>query len=174
MKDFIELCPVIAMEGGQMRKLDVGTIYKQLENVFVDRLVRKGFDDPCLYNQTELNKIDKEIINSIGEHGGQAPDERRQDAKNVVDLSHMTEEQRAAYEESIRQKKAEAARKAADKAQKDEEFKKQWDNWSEEEREEYLQKEVEKAAHREELKKQRDEFKNASQTSVVSLFAFLC
>lgn len=159
MKDFLDLCPVIAMEGGQMNPMDVNEIYKQLENVFVDRLVRKGFDDPCLYNQTELNKIDKEIINTIGEHGGQAPDEKRQEAKNVVDLSHMTDEQRAAYEESIRQKKAEAARKAADKAKKDEEFKKKWESWSEEEREKWLQEEAEKAAHLEELKKQRDEFK---------------
>lgn len=159
MAHFIELCPVISMDGGQMRELDVETIYKQLENVFVDRLVRKGFDDPCLYNQDELNKIDKDIINTIGEHGGQAPDEKRQDAKTVVDLSHMTDEQRAAYEESIRQKKAEAARKAADKAQKDEEFKKKWESWNEEEREEWLQEEAEKVTQREELKKQREEFK---------------
>ena len=159
VNDFIALCPVISMDGGKMSPLDVNTIYKQLENVFIDRLVRKGFDDPCLYNQDELNKIDKDIVNRIGENGGQAPDEKRQEAKNTVDLSHMTEEERAAYEESIRRKKAEAAEKAKKKAAKDEKFKQQWESWSEEQREEWLQKEAERLARNEELKKAREEFK---------------
>ena len=159
VQDFIELCPVISMNNGKMSPVDVKYIYKQLENVFIDRLVRKGFDDPCLYNQDELNKIDKDIVNHIGENGGKAPDEKRQEAKKSVDLSHMTEEERAAYEESIRRKKAEAAEKAKKKAQKDEKFRKQWEEWSDEQREEWLQKEAERLARNEELKKAREEFK---------------
>ena len=159
VNDFIALCPVISMDGGKMSPLDVNTIYKQLENVFIDRLVRKGFDDPCLYNQDELNKIDKDIVNHIGENGGKAPDEKRQEAKKSVDLSHMTEEERAAYEESIRRKKAEAAEKAKKKAQKDEKFKQRWESWTDEQREEWLQKEAERLARNEELKKAREEFK---------------
>ena len=159
VNDFIALCPVISMDGGKMSPLDVNTIYKQLENVFIDRLVRKGFDDPCLYNQEELNKIDKDLVNHIGENGGQAPDEKRKEAKKAVDLSHLTEEERAEYEESIRRKKAEAAEKAKKKAAKDEKFKKQWEEWSDEQREEWLQKEAERLARNEELKKAREEFK---------------
>lgn len=159
VKDFIELCPVISMDGGKMSALDVNHIYKQLENVFIDRLVRKGFDDPCLYNQEELNKVNPEIINHIGENGGQAPDERRKDAKESVDLSHMTEEQRAEWEEKIRQKKADAKAKAEEKARKDEKFKQEWESWTEEQREEWLQKEAERIARREKAKEERDEFK---------------
>ena len=159
VRDFIELCPVLSMEGGKMSPMDVNSIYKQLENVFIDRLVRKGFDDPCLYNQDELNKIDKDIVNHIGENGGQAPDEKRKDAKKVIDLSHMSEEERAEYEESIRRKKAEAAERAKKKAQKDEKFKKQWEEWTEEQREEWLRKEAERLARNEQLKKAREEFK---------------
>ena len=159
VQDFIELCPVISMNNGKMSPVDVKYIYKQLENVFIDRLVRKGFDDPCLYNQDELNKIDEDIVNHIGENGGKAPDEKRQEAKKAVDLSHMTEEERAAYEDSIRRKKAEAAERAKKKAQKDEKFKHQWESWSEEQREEWLQKEAERLARNEELKKAREEFK---------------
>ena len=159
VRDFIELCPVISMEGGKMSPLDINTIYKQLENVFIDRLVRKGFDDPCLYNQEELNKIDKDIVNHIGKNGGQAPDEKRKEAKKAIDLSHMTEEERAEYEENIRRKKTEAAERAKKKAQKDEKFQQQWESWSEEQREEWLQKEAERLARNEELKKAREEFK---------------
>lgn len=159
VKDFIKLCPVISMDGGKMTSLDVNSIYKQLESVYIDRLVQKGFDDPCLYNQEEVNKVNPEILNNIGKNGGQAPDERRKEAKTVIDLNNMTPEQRAQWEENIRRKKAEAAEKAEKKAAKDEAFRKQWEAMSEAEREEYLQKEAEKAARREELKKQREEFK---------------
>ena len=41
VRDFIELCPVLSMDGGKMSPMDVNDIYKQLENVFIDRLVRK-------------------------------------------------------------------------------------------------------------------------------------
>lgn len=160
VSDFIELCPVISMDGGKMSPMDVNTIYRQLENVFIDRLVRKGFDDNCLYVQEELNKLAPEVLNQIGENGGQAPDEKkRMNAKETVDLSHMTEEQRAEWEEKIRQKKAEAARKAKQKAAKDEEFKKQWDSWTEEQRQEWLAKEAERLARREKAKEEREEFR---------------
>lgn len=130
-----------------------------MESVYIDRLVRKGFDDNCLYVQEELNKIDPKLLNQIGENGGQAPDEKRKDAKETIDLSHMTEEQRATWEEKIRQKKAEAAEKAKKKAQKDEEFQKQWDSWTEEQRQEWLDKEAERIARREQAKKDREEFR---------------
>ena len=156
---FMQLCPLISMDGGQMTELDVNSVYKQLENVFIDRLVRKGFDDSCLYNQEELNKIDQDLINNIGERGGQAPDEKRKEAGESIDLSHMTPEQRKAYEDMVAQKKAEAKHRAEEKQKKDEEFKLWWENASEEERQEWEQKEAERLAHLEELRKQREEFK---------------
>lgn len=156
---FMQLCPLISMEGGQMTELDVNSVYKQLENVFIDRLVRKGFDDDCLYNQEELNKIDQDIINNIGEHGGQAPDERRKEAGESIDLSHLTPEQRKAYEDMVAKKKADARRRAEEKQKKDEEFKRWWENASEEERQAWEQKEAERLAHLEELHRQREEFK---------------
>lgn len=159
VRDFIELCPVISMDGGKMSQMDVNSIYKQLENVFIDRLVRKGFDDLCLYNQEELNKVNPEILNQIGANGGQAPDEKRKETQEVIDLSHMTEEQRAAWEEKIRQKKAEAADRAKKKAEKDEEFQKQWESWSEEQREEWLRQEAERIARCEKAKEEREEFR---------------
>lgn len=159
VREFIELCPVLSMDGGKMSPMDVNDIYKQLENVFIDRLVRKGFDDPCLYNQDELNKVNPEIINHIGEHGGKAPDEKRKDASKSVDLSHMTPEERAEWEENKRQKIAEAKKKAEEKLKKDEEFKAQWEAMSDEEREDWLKAEAERIARREKAKEEREEFK---------------
>lgn len=159
VREFIELCPVLSMDGGKMSPMDVNDIYKQLENVFIDRLVRKGFDDPCLYNQDELNKVNPEIINHIGENGGKAPDEKRKDASKSVDLSHMTPEERAEWEENKRQKIAEAKKKAEEKLKKDEEFKAKWEAMSDEEREDWLKAEAERIARREKAKEEREEFK---------------
>jgi len=159
VRKFIEFCPVISMDGGKMSPMNIETIYNQLENVFIDRLVRKGFDDNCLYVQEELNKIDPNLLNQIGENGGQAPDEKRKDAKETIDLSHMTEEQRAEWEEKIRQKKAKAAEEAKKKAENDKAFRKQWESWSEEEREEWKRQEAERIARREQAKKDREEFR---------------
>lgn len=159
VKEFVELCPILNMEGGKMSPLDVGAIYKQLENVFIDRLVRKGFDDPCLYVQEELNKIDADLINHIGENGGQAPDETRKEAKAVVDLSHMTPEQRAEYEKNMCEKLEWAKKMAEAKAKKDAEFQKWWESATDEERQKYLDDQAKKEAEREEAKKRREEFK---------------
>ena len=159
VRDFIELCPVLSMDGGKMSPMDVNDIYKQLENVFIDRLVRKGFDDPCLYNQDELNRVNPDIINHIGENGGKAPDEKRKDASKSVDMSHMTPEERAEWEENIRRKKAEAKKKAEEKLKKDEEFKKWWDGASDEERDQWLKEEAERIARREKAKEEREEFR---------------
>ena len=156
---FMQLCPLISMDGGQMTELDVNSVYKQLENVFIDRLVRKGFDDPCLYNQEELNKIDQDLINSIGEHGGQAPDERRKEAGHSIDVSHMTPEQRKAYEAMVAQKKKDAEERVKARIRAEEEFRKKWEAWSEEKKQEYLKEQAEHDAHLEELRRQREEFK---------------
>lgn len=159
VQEFVKLCPVISMEGGMMSPLNVNDIYKQLENVFIDRLVRKGFDDSCLYNMQELNKLDPNIINHIGMNGGQAPDETRKEAKETVDLSHMTPEQRAEWEAKIAEKMADAKKKAEEKLKKEEAFIKWWESASDEEREKWLRDEAEKAAKREKAKQEREEFR---------------
>ncbi len=141
MQAFIELCPVISLDGGKMKEFDVNTIYKKLENVYIDRLVRSGFDDNCLYNPDELNKLDADMLNKIGKKGGEAPDETRKPASSDANISQLTDEQRALIEE--------ARRKRKENKQKHQEW---WDSLSDEEREAI-------EAEREEKKRQREEFK---------------
>lgn len=141
MQAFIDLCPVISLDGGKMAEFDVNTIYEKLNDVYIDRLVRKGFDDNCLYEQDELNSLDPEMLNEIGKNGGEAPDEKRKDAKAGFDVSQLTDEQRALIEE--------ARRKRKENKQKHKEW---WDSLSDEER-------AAIEAEREEKKRQREEFK---------------
>lgn len=57
MGEFINFCPVISIEGSQMNRFDVPRMLEQLKRVYVERVVRNGFEDNSLYND-ELMKLD--------------------------------------------------------------------------------------------------------------------
>ena len=57
MGDFLNFCPVISIEGSCMDKFDVPRMLEQLKKVYVERVVRNGFEDNSLYND-ELLKLD--------------------------------------------------------------------------------------------------------------------
>ena len=56
MADFLNFCPVISIEGSRMNKLDVPRMLEQLKKIYVERVVRNGFEDNSLYND-ELLKL---------------------------------------------------------------------------------------------------------------------
>ena len=57
MGNFLNFCPVISIEGSRMDKFDVPRMLEQLKKVYVERVVRNGFEDNSLYND-ELLKLD--------------------------------------------------------------------------------------------------------------------
>lgn len=57
MGEFINFCPIISVEGSQMSRFDVPHMLEQLKRVYVERVVRNGFEDNSLYND-ELMKLD--------------------------------------------------------------------------------------------------------------------
>ena len=57
MGEFINFCPIISIEGSQMNRFDVPRMLEQLKRVYVERVVRNGFEDSSLYND-ELMKLD--------------------------------------------------------------------------------------------------------------------
>ena len=61
MGDFLNFCPVISIEGSQMDKLDVPRMLEQLKQVYVERVVRNGFEDSSLYNDELLKLSDVEL-----------------------------------------------------------------------------------------------------------------
>ncbi len=58
MGEFLNFCPVIGFDGTKMRTFDVEKMLGQLKRVQIERVVRNGFEDSCLYND-ELLKLDK-------------------------------------------------------------------------------------------------------------------
>lgn len=61
MGDFINFCPVISIEGSRMDKFDVPRMLEQLKKVYVERVVRNGFEDNSLYNDELLKLGDLEL-----------------------------------------------------------------------------------------------------------------
>ncbi len=59
--DFLNYCPVIAMEGSKMETLDVSRMLQQLKKAYVERVVRSGFEDVNLYNDELLKLTDVDI-----------------------------------------------------------------------------------------------------------------
>lgn len=55
--DFINFCPIIGFEGSTMKVYDTEKMLGQLKRVYVERVVKNGFEDSYLYNN-ELLKLD--------------------------------------------------------------------------------------------------------------------
>ena len=59
MGDFLNFCPIIAFDGSRMTPYDVKGMLEQLKKVYVERVVRNGFEDSYLYNNDQLMKLGK-------------------------------------------------------------------------------------------------------------------
>jgi superfamily II DNA or RNA helicase len=67
MREFLNFCPVVSMAGGEMVPYDAENLFAQLDRVYIDRVVRNGFNDNSLYNVQELLKLDADALNRLGE-----------------------------------------------------------------------------------------------------------
>lgn len=59
--EFLNFCPVISIEGSRMEEMNVTRMLQQLKKAYVERVVRNGFEDSCLYNDELLKLTDVEI-----------------------------------------------------------------------------------------------------------------
>ena len=55
--EFLNFCPVIAIDGTKMQQYDENQMLQQLKKAYTDRVVKNGFDDKHIYND-ELLKLD--------------------------------------------------------------------------------------------------------------------
>ena len=59
--EFLNFCPVIAQDGGKMKPLNTEQLLQQLKRVYVERVVRHGFEDGYLYNDQLMRLSDVDI-----------------------------------------------------------------------------------------------------------------
>lgn len=97
MGEFLNFCPIISIEGSKMKKFDVPRMLEQLKKVYVERVVRNGFEDKSLYNDElmKLNDIELQEFDDLKKIIGQT---KAMPKTNQVDINNqgLTDEQ---YEE---------------------------------------------------------------------------
>jgi len=60
--EFLNFCPVIGYNGTRMATYNVESMLEQLKRAYISRVTRNGCDDPRLYNQEMLRKLDAEAL----------------------------------------------------------------------------------------------------------------
>nr|MCR5193206.1 DEAD/DEAH box helicase family protein [Bacteroidales bacterium] len=60
--EFLNFCPVIGYNGTKLDNYDVDRMLEQLKRAYISRVTKNGCDDPRLYNQELLQKLDAEAL----------------------------------------------------------------------------------------------------------------
>lgn len=66
MKDFLKFCPVVSLDG-TMKEFDAERLFTQLNQVYIDRVVRNGFNDNSLYDVQALLDLNVDNLNALGD-----------------------------------------------------------------------------------------------------------
>lgn len=100
--DFLNYCPVIAVEGTSMKEYDTNRLLQQLKRAYAERAVKNGFDDNNLYND-ELLKLDNIDLENFKKLKGIIGSSKSSHKSNEIDVNRQgfTDEE---YEEIERLK----------------------------------------------------------------------
>lgn len=101
--EFLNYCPVIAVEGTNMKEYDTNRLLQQLKRAYAERAVKNGFDDNNLYND-ELLKLDDIDLENFKKLKGIVGSSKSSHKTNDIDVNKQgfTDEE---YEEIERLKK---------------------------------------------------------------------
>lgn len=172
MRELLAECPIYETSNGspiisqgKMKAIECERLFSQLNKVYVDKVVRNGFDHPSLYNNEALINPDLEDefnLNYIDSMFGDDNTSNPKGDDNKVDVNHqeLTDEQRAIAEREEKERK-EAARKARLEAEK--KYAERLANMTPEDREEFLRKAAEKARKRKLVEQNRDKLQGLSK-----------
>lgn len=67
-KEFLEFCPVVAMDGAEFKPFGVESLISQINRVQIDRALKSGFTDNGIYDMSKfksLNEADIDRMNAI-------------------------------------------------------------------------------------------------------------
>ena len=117
MDEFLQYCNVISLKGGKMVDYDAEELFGRLQQVYVDRVVRNGFNDTSLYDVDALLDIagdELKELNELGAEIAKTTNMEKPKKASALDIDNLTPEQRKKLEEKraeIRQKMREARKK---------------------------------------------------------------
>lgn len=119
--EFLNFCPVIAMDGTEMRYYDVKEMMRQIKRISIDAAVNSGFDDDSVFDHTAgivFREGDADIIKKLGDV--LVPQKKGKKQKDVIiNDQGLTEEQRQKAEGLSRGKGKGKDKKALTPEEKD-------------------------------------------------------
>ena len=86
--EFLNYCPVIAVDGTEMKSYDTNRLLQQLKRAYADRAVQNGFDDVNLYND-ELLKLDELDIEKFNKLKGIVGASKAAMKSKDIDINHQ-------------------------------------------------------------------------------------
>lgn len=106
MGEFLNFCPVIGFDGTKMRSFDVEKMLVQLKRVQIERVVRNGFEDNCLYNDNllKLDNIELKAFEDLKKIIGTTKAMKKTDSVDI-NKSGLTDEEYEELEGSSKKKK---------------------------------------------------------------------
>ena len=106
--EFLNFCPIISVEGSQMRELDTNKLLQQLKRAYAERVVLNGFDDVNLYNDALLRLDDLEIEKFQTLNGIVGSSKAQQKTKSIdINAQGFTEEEYEAIKRAERKQPSE-------------------------------------------------------------------
>lgn len=63
--DFLEFCPIVAIDGAEFKPFDVQSLMSQVNRVQIDRALKTGFADNAIYDMTQFKKLEKKDIEKM-------------------------------------------------------------------------------------------------------------
>ncbi|MCR5696473.1 MAG: Eco57I restriction-modification methylase domain-containing protein [Marinilabiliaceae bacterium] len=131
--EFLNFCPVISYDNSQLRQYDTDLLFQKMKRVFVERVVKSGFDDDHIYNQQMLRNLNVDEASKFEKLRAQIGSTKAMPKSKGVDLANsgMTEEeyeQAKQDEEDIKKGKKKSVELTEEQRQRLEQLKQQREN----------------------------------------------
>lgn len=88
MKQFLNFCPVISVNGSNMEPYDVSSMLQQLKQAYIERVVDNGFDDVKMYNDN-LYKLDENALSKFEKLKGIIGATKQKKKINSIDINEQ-------------------------------------------------------------------------------------
>ena len=115
--ELLNFCPVIAVEGSEMKSLDANRLLQRIKHAQAERAVRNGFEDSNIYNDTlrDLSNIDWKKFDALKKIiGSSKPTKKPADIPvNAQGLTNEQYDDKKATRKPQTPEEKESARKAA-------------------------------------------------------------
>ena len=88
LSEFLNYCPVISVEGTEMKKYDTNNLLQQLKRAYAERAVQNGFDDVNIYNDALL-KMDGVALDVFADLKKIIGTSKAQKKTNEIDINNQ-------------------------------------------------------------------------------------